>query len=270
MSNVLWMSSRVIWLICSLTMMTTTKSFAILVMDGYRLLVDYKPLNQVGDQARIDLDILAMRKVLADQRLSDARQIYQVGGHSKCYSDLSIPHGLPETVAQGTLLKGVTRGKRETILGKALVSTPAKSTHLWFQYEVTIRRDSPSCFVGGLPPDQQDVTGCLLDTDHLQIDNQEPVLYIYNYLQGNHNAQSLASFSTTIKTLMHDCRYCPYDTYEKFYQYYGEYDYAHQMLSAAFSKESTSFKMGNANFSLANDIGQAGKSNLKCDHLSPF
>jgi hypothetical protein len=259
MVNVSWISRGAIWFTCPLAMTTMTTTFAIKAMDGYRLLVDYKPLSQVGDQARIDLDLRAMQEVLADQRLYDAQKIYEVGGHSKCYADLSIPYGLSEAVPEGTLLEGVRRDTRERVLGKAMMNTPAKSTHLLFQYDVSIRRNSPSCFVGGLPEDQQDTTGCLLDTEHLKIENQESVLYIYNFLHGNRNSRSLASFSTKVKSLMHDCRHCPYDIYLKYFQYYGEYDYANQMITAAFDKQSTSFKKGNANFSQYNEEGQSGK-----------
>jgi hypothetical protein len=47
---------------------------------------------------------------------------------------------------------------------------------------------------------------------------------------------------------MHDCTNCPYTTFEKFYQYYGAFDYANQWVMAAFAGEPTNFANGNANF----------------------
>jgi len=63
---------------------------------------------------------------------------------------------------------------------------------------------------------------------------------------------------------MYDCANCPYDTYQQFYNYYTNFDYANKWVLAAFNGGSTNFANGNADFSSYTDPGGAiGKSPAK-------
>jgi hypothetical protein len=83
--------------------------------------------------------------------------------------------------------------------------------------------------------------------------------YEYVVEQDNVNYRTIAGFSTDAKERMWDCDGCPYDTYTKFFDYYGEYDYADQIITAAFNGGKTSLKNGNNDFSLyEGGIGRTG------------
>jgi hypothetical protein len=82
--------------------------------------------------------------------------------------------------------------------------------------------------------------------------------YEYVVEQDNVNYRTIAGFSTDAKEKMWDCDACPYNTYSKFFDYYGEYDYADQIISAAFNGTKTNLKNGNSDFSLYTGIGRTG------------
>jgi hypothetical protein len=90
--------------------------------------------------------------------------------------------------------------------------------------------------------------------------------YSYNPLTNNGNERDLQKFSTSAQDLMYECEDCPYKTYQKYYDYYGAFDYANQWVLAAFEGKSTSFSRGNADFSKYGFPGRTGKPTF---HLLP-
>jgi len=75
------------------------------------------------------------------------------------------------------------------------------------------------------------------------------VRYSYDVNTDNKNARTLSGFSTAAESKMYGCSAgCPMLEYMKFYNYYGAYDYADQMILAAFDKTATSFTNGNSDF----------------------
>jgi hypothetical protein len=103
----------------------------------------------------------------------------------------------------------------------------------------------------------------------LDIADQDTIQYSYDFQINNKNARTLAGFSTSAKDLMHDCDTCPYKTYEKFIQYYGEYDYGHQIITTALYQGQTSFKNGNHDFSKNYQLGIPGmcQSSMSCGNI---
>jgi hypothetical protein len=77
--------------------------------------------------------------------------------------------------------------------------------------------------------------------------------YEYVVEQDNVNYRTIAGFSTDAKDKMWD-----FDTYTKFVDYYGEYDYADQIITAAFNGGKTNLKNGNNDFSVYSGIGLVG------------
>lgn len=73
--------------------------------------------------------------------------------------------------------------------------------------------------------------------------------YTYDINDDNNNHRTLAGFSTEAEEKMAKCENCPYVDYAKFYNYYGQYDYANKWVLAAFSGGKTSFNKGDADFS---------------------
>lgn len=74
--------------------------------------------------------------------------------------------------------------------------------------------------------------------------------YSYNYSPetDNRNYRTIEELSSTAKEEMWSCSHCPYVHYEKFYDYYGEFNYAHRIISRAFYGEEMFLKNGNWNF----------------------
>ena len=69
--------------------------------------------------------------------------------------------------------------------------------------------------------------------------------YTYNILADNKNGRTIQGFSHQAKEKMSN-----YDTYKKFYNYYGQYDYADRFVMAGFNNAATSgFVNGGADFS---------------------
>merc|ERR1719373_1201007 len=58
---------------------------------------------------------------------------------------------------------------------------------------------------------------------------------------------------------MAECANCPYPMYDKFYKYYGQYDYGNQIVLAAFAGTKTNFKNFNNDFKV---YGYDGKEQI--------
>lgn len=230
-------------------------------------LAGYDPISSVLDQARIDLDQrsividLDQRAIEADMaedglKFYLAQSMYRLGAHSKSYAELTFngttSTGLPQFVAEGTAMRGTTRTGVQ-VRGNALADAPAGSQTVMFLY--TVGTDPLPCYVGSLPEESQYSDGCLDDRGSIDIADQDTIQYSYDFQINNKNARTLAGFSTSAKDLMHDCDTCPYKTYEKFIQYYGEYDYGHQIITTALYQGQTSFKNGNHDFSKNYQLG---------------
>lgn len=86
------------------------------------------------------------------------------------------------------------------------------------------------------------------------IDNQD-YTYAYDLLEGNVSYRNLADFSTTAKSRMWECSHCPFPDFEKFYDYYGEFNYADRIITHAFRGEEMTLKNGNMDFGYYTDYG---------------
>lgn len=84
--------------------------------------------------------------------------------------------------------------------------------------------------------------------------------YTYDVRKSNKAGRNLAVLSKTAETDMMKCDGCPHALFQKFYDYYGQADYGHQWITAAFEGSGTSLKSGNVDFSTHNNITRKGKS----------
>lgn len=188
---------------------------------------------------------------------------------------------------RGTIIVGQNENGNEI---RTTLLTPAKSgdTILQIQYDsIAIQAKYVQCLVGAKP--EPLLKGCkfsfvesvriiykflyvaanpsfcikivgLASVGNLKIGAIEPIIGTYQYdpLKNNYNARTIQSFSTNAQQRMYECEKCPYITYNKFYQYYGMYDYANQWVLSAFNRGKTNFLNGNADFSIYQDeIGTA-------------
>lgn len=234
-------------------------------------IVGYTPASSMWDQSRIDLDQEAIQDILADIQTAtasagemyDVDEIYERGGFSKSYAALNLEDPLATSIARGTPLMGINRDGLK-VPGFAHDDTPEGSYELHFQYDVLADNRTGSvmamaCHIGGLDEERVHTEGCLDERNVIEVEGSSPMTlsYSYNFDLDNRNSRTLASFSTDAKALMYDCPQCPYNTYQKFYDYYGEYDYANQFIMTALDQGTTTFRMGNADLSGYDLAGRA-------------
>ena len=233
--------------------------------EEFVMIAGYQPQSQVTDHAAIDLDQRVIEKYLEDDIMDNgkfeaAQNVYNQGGYSKSYAEVKVTTpegGLPSFVEKGTIMKAAAILTGIEVQGSALTDFPAGSKILRFQYDNT--QASGVCQVGQLLEEDRNTVGCIQENGTIRIQNQDSVEYSYDYTINNDNARTIAAFSTGARTTMHDCDECPYDTYDLFVDYYDEFDYGNQWITAAFDQDETDFPLGNGDFSEYDNKGRAGK-----------
>lgn len=212
----------------------------------------YSPRSDVEDHNNLDQDQSAIEAALKDGNFDSAGSIYNNGAYSKTFATLAVP-ALTQAIGKSTKLE-VVDGSGVKILGKALSTATVGSTAVQFQYT------SSGCNVGGLPNNLQNTGGCLPEAGNLQIAGQNEITYSYTTLTDNQNARTIRGFSTGAEDKLHNCGVnCPYDTYQKFTNYYENFSYGDAFVQAALTKTSTQgFARGQMDFSTYNDVGRAG------------
>ena len=224
----------------------------------YPKIRDYTPLTDVSQQMALSLDqslVSQMFKKLDEDTFDDiflaAEQIYMHGGNSIPLADLEIPDGLPFGIDKGTKFKATAKDGTEFI-GKAENSANKGEKSLEFRYPNT-KEDGTfyNCKVGGLPSDEVVEDGCLPDTGELQVmesgeHSDKKISYQYVIRFGNINGRSLASLSTQDNKRMRPEKDKPYfASFQPFFDYYGTYAYAHEIILASFQSQNTNFKRDN-------------------------
>ncbi len=182
-----------------------------------------------------------------EQSFAAALAIYQEGAFSKNVAAVTLSTPLPVNAEKGTVITGLD-SDGGTISGKAYEDNAAGATSILVQYQTSdSQKTYVGCQVGANPNPRLD--GCFASTGSLTIGGQS-VSYTYNPQTDNLAKRTIQGFSTSAQSKMAQCANCPYDTYEAFYNYYGEYDYANQIVLAAFSGQPTQFKNFNNDFGL--------------------
>jgi hypothetical protein len=201
-------------------------------------------------QNAIDLDQEAMEVLLATatkESYEQALAVYTKGGFSKSVAQVTLSSPLKSRVPASTKVSGVTADGDE-VAGVTYEEYSSGATAIEFEYQTSdIQATYVGCQVGGNPNPFTD--GCLAPTGNVTIEKHGSYAYTYDPLAENVNKRTLQGFSTQAEEKMYRCKNCPYSTYEKFYDYYGVFDYANQWVLAAFAGSSTAFANGNADFS---------------------
>jgi len=211
----------------------------------------FEPLSQVTDHNAIDLDQEAMEQQLALGNVDSyaaARRIYEEGAYSKSVAEITLATPLPNNVEKGTIIFG-NGADGNQVAGKAYEDNAAGATRLIVQYQTSdSQKNYVNCQVGAAVSPNLD--GCLAPTGSITIDGKTEINYSYDPLTENVSKRSIQSFSTSAQKKMAECANCPYPMYDKFFKYFGEYDYADQIVIAAFEGKSTNFKNFNNDFGL--------------------
>ena len=91
-----------------------------------------------------------------------------------------------------------------------------------------------------------------------------PVSYSYNASTDNRTDHTLAAFSTNAANKMKPCSKCEYYTeFNRYSQFYGKTDYAHQWVMAALQGNRTVFDSSTADFQNLPIEARAGTLNCK-------
>jgi len=223
----------------------------------YDQIAGYEPGSQVTDHAAIDQDQAAMESFMGETKTDDdfakAKKIYQEGGFSKSYAELTVP-ATPRDIKKGAPMYA-TSISGGAVAGKAyedyntVDSKGNPVTTIKFQYKTGDSQDTYStCKAGGLLGTGLEHTdGCVDLTKGpvlvtFQSGGDRTVLADVGATAVAHkNGRKLAGFSTGAKGKMYECTNCPYDDYKKFYDYYGSFTYADDWVTAAFDKGKTAF-----------------------------
>jgi len=211
----------------------------------------YEPLSAVTDHNAIDLDQEAMEQQLSlanADAYSQALRIYSEGAYSKSVAEVTLTAPLPIDVEKGTTIMGIGADGNQ-VAGKAYEDNAAGATSIIIQYRTSdSQKNYVTCQVGAsTSPNTQ---GCFAASGSVSIDGKTDVDYTYDPLVNNVAKRTIQGFSTSAQKKMAECANCPYPMYDKFYQYYGQYDYANQIVLAAFGGSKTNFKNFNNDFGL--------------------
>ena len=207
--------------------------------------------TQVTDHCAIDLDQAAIEQELAkqtDSSFDSAKKIYQEGGSSKSYAQITLGQPLSVQLRKDTAMTGGS-GDGGEVAGRAYDTYAAGTTTIKFQYKTSdIQANHVACMVGGLPSDLQTMDGCLMSSGTINIGGTD-YPYSYDPATDNNNGRTIMGFSTDAGQKMRlSCDGCPYDDHQYAYNYYGVDDYGHQWVTAALNGERTTFDRGNADF----------------------
>lgn len=213
----------------------------------------YVPSSKVTDHNAIDLDQKYLELQLAKGSFAKAQAIYEEGGNSKSFAEITPSTSLTTIITKGSVVRGTA------VDGSVVTGTVYKDSTLEtikVQYDTSDDQTNwVKCRVGQLVEGRVD-TGCLADTGAVTI-NGVSIAYSYNSLTDNNNGRTLQGFSTSVKEKMIDREDgVPFADAKMYADYYGRPDYGDHWIQSAFNKGSTSFTNGNANFSSLADEGR--------------
>lgn len=191
-------------------------------------------------------DLLA---VASEESFDQARRIYNEGAHSNTHAEIFLVRPFPINVEKGTPVLGVAVDGSQ-VAGTAAEDNAAAATSMIVRYQTfDTQQNYSGCQVG---ESTQPVTeGCLARSGDIAIDSRNPVSvgYTYSLLENNFAKRSLKNIFTTAQTRANNNNNNP--TYDKFYEYYEESNYADQIVQAAF--DGTSYTVQSHNFDFGFD-----------------
>jgi len=219
---------------------------------SFELIANYEPQSQVTDHNAIDLDQEMMENQLAlanDEAYTNALAIYSEGANSKSTAKVTLASPLERSATKGNKVTGRNADDNQ-VVGKLFEDVASGATEILIQYQTSdIQKSYVGCQVGA--SQTPNTEGCFASSGTVDIDGVgEDLSYSYDVSKDNINKRSIQGFSTAAQKKMAQCENCPYKMYQKFYDYYGQYDYANQLVLAAFAGSETNFDNFNNDFGL--------------------
>jgi len=208
-----------------------------------RASAEYSPIGgymtgtNVVDHGNIDLDQAAVEDCIGGKNATSyekGQAIYENGGNSKSVATVTFSAETTSDIAKGTVFSGVG-------LGGGVVTASAYDTYLAGSTSIVLKYAPTTCLIGALP--EPTVTdGCFI-TDGAITDGTNTLDYTYS-LTDNKAKRTLKGFSTAVASKMSGEKHANY-----FKDYYGVYDYADQIVTAAFQGGVTTMPSNNVDFS---------------------
>lgn len=143
--------------------------------------------SQVTDHCAIDLDQAAIETQLAlktSESFEQARRIYNEGGNSKSYAQVSLTTPLSKSIQKGDSIMGRNAAGIE-VAGKSYADYPSGSQTINVLYETTdVQSSYMECQVGGLVSGTSNLDGCFEKDGTFNINGEE---YAYTYTPESDN-----------------------------------------------------------------------------------
>ena len=191
----------------------------------------------------------------------NAKRIYIEGGHSKSYAVLTLSESTPlaSMVTKGDAVLGGIDTTGAPVVGKAFADAAQGSTTLQVQYSTsTVQASYSDCQVGGLVDTVTE--GCLATTGSITVGGTT-YEYTYDIDTNNDNGRTIQGFSKGADQSMRVNGVGAYfTTFQKFFDYYGRFDYADAFVLAAFNGDAATLNGKTFDFTSYDFTGKAGKS----------
>jgi len=237
-------------------MKSSKSSFGRRQLDLQQTFWNYKPVTDVSDIAAIDLDQKSIELNLdlgnegGANGYENAESIYQSGVHSSVVAKITLDNPLLRAAPEETsVVIGVSENGRE-IYGRVFKTADegTKEVHIKYDGE-EINEDI--CIAGNRPGTLPKLDACFETSGNIMIGTNPSLSYKYNPATDTYNDRSFQQLSKSKNLFVRS-----FLEYMKYAEYYGETDYAHQYLEAAFSRSTTkSFKFGKTDFSSYTTVG---------------
>jgi len=216
------------------------------------LFLNFQPLTDVKDHARIDIDRKEMETEFdegTEAGFINAKNIYENGANSGVLATLLLSESLDMELEKGTEVNGKSVLKKPQS-AKLYENVGKGASAIKVQYQ-----SSRDCRVNSMIPF---LSGCFGATGTISLASPTKkmmnISYSYSIEEGTKNSRTLKGFSTnTCKTD------APSENLKKFVDYYGKCDYADHWIMSAFDGTKTDLKNGNADFSF---YGREGRSEV--------
>jgi len=249
---------------------------------SYSKIAGYAPGSKVTSHNAIDLDQKALENALGQTTISYTlvKNIYEQGGNSKTYAEFSVP-ALETALKKGDKVVGSSSG----ISGKMYSNYDKGATKIKVAYPTSDDQATyVDCKKGALLPAPQGIpatamTPYILDkncfqkevltvTTHGVADQEVTVTINPDGAPTNKAGRTLKGFSTKAGGTMYTTGSnggcagasdrktdgCPYKDFSKYYEYYGDFDYANKMVLAAIDGKYTSFAKDRGQMDLSSAV----------------
>jgi len=254
---------------------------SLFISGSYDKIAGYAPGSQVTDHNAVDLDQSVMESYLSAGDFPKAKKIYEEGGNSKSYAELTVP-ATTKVIKKGAEMTATAKSGA-TITGKAYSDVSTDSTKIKFQYATSNTQwnddGTPGyndCRVGGMespaasgetcPGDECKVSkyykdsGCVDETKAVTVTYEDGSTEAITASGIAHkNGRKIQGFSTGWYKMMKDISgevpdcgpepakdkcgngFRDYPDFMKFKNYYGKGDYADHWVTAALDKSATTY-----------------------------